>query len=628
MGKRTLKAQGIILLMALLFLLLPLSSLTHPREVTIDVNMKRSILAKDCLECHADAIKGGKYANSVHGTNACTSCHVDIIDLEKHAQGIYIPQQVNCNICHKKETQEYTSSIHHIREKFSCVECHADIHYLKPWKGDKIRIIKKCTSCHEEESYVASGHERAVMKGNNDSAVCSDCHGLHDTQIWHTAGRTYPVEAREFYTRACNKCHADKELMKKNNLTTIAVETYEHSIHGKIQKLGYAAAGCADCHTSHNILPKDDPSSTINPKNLIKVCSRCHEGVNANFIKFIPHAAFEDRVRYPQLFWTTVFMVALFVVVLVFYWAHTFLWWRKAFWEKQRLLAEGHLVSDKLDQVKNPGETYIRFTLRDRILHLVVIFTFFGLAATGIPIKFTDAPWAKFMLDLIAGFQVAALLHRICAFILIVAFLIVLGYCFHFTFFNKRAGKNWKERLFGPYSLLPRKQDWEDFIAMGKWFVDQGPPPSFDHWTYWEKFDFLAVFWGMAAIGLSGMIMWLPQITTKFLPGWVINVARIVHSDEALLAVIFIFTVHFFNTHWVPTKWPMNYSIFTGRIYKWEFLEDRPIEYERLKKRGELEKLKTAFPSIFANFLAGAIGLSALIIGLLFVILIIWTVIG
>ncbi|MCJ7665071.1 MAG: cytochrome c3 family protein [Desulfobacterales bacterium] len=628
MEARKPKSKGIMLLVALLpLLLLTLPSFTHSREVTINVKMKRSILAKDCMECHADAIKGERYANSVHGTNACTSCHVDIIDLEKHAQGIYIPKPVDCNICHKKETGEYANSVHHVREKFSCVGCHTDIHYLQPWEGNKIQIIKKCTSCHAEEEYVASGHERAVMKGNNDSAVCSDCHGLHDTKIWHTAGRTYPVEAREFYTRACDKCHADKELMKKNNLTTIAVETYEHSIHGKIQKLGYAAAGCADCHTSHNILPKEDPNSSINEKNLIKVCSRCHTGVNANFIKFIPHAAFEDRVRYPQLFWTTVFMVVLLVVVLVFYWAHTFLWWRKAFWEKQRLLAEGHLISDKVDQIKNPGETYIRFTLRDRILHLVVIFTFFGLAATGMPIKFTDAPWAKFMLNFIAGFQVAALLHRICALILIVAFLIVLGYCFHFTFFNKRVGKNWKERLSGPYSLLPRKKDWEDFIAMGKWFVDQGPPPKFDHWTYWEKFDFLAVFWGMVAIGLSGMMMWLPHLTTKLLPGWVINVARIVHSDEALLAVIFIFTTHFFNTHWVPTKWPMNYSIFTGRIYKWEFLEDRPIEYERLKKRGELEKLKTAFPSIFANFLSGVIGMSALIIGLLFVILIIWTVI-
>jgi cytochrome b subunit of formate dehydrogenase len=627
-GKRTFMANRITFVIVLLFLLIPLSSLTRAREVTIDVRMKRSILAKDCMECHADAIKGQKYANSVHGTNACTSCHVDIIDLKKHAEGSYVPRPVDCSICHQKESKEYTGSVHHIREKFSCVGCHSDIHYLKPWAGDKIRIIKKCTTCHEAAAYVASGHERAVMKGNNDSAVCSDCHGLHDTKIWHTAGRTYPVEAREFYTKVCDKCHADKELMKKNNLTTSAVETYEHSIHGKIQKLGYAAAGCADCHTSHNILPKGDPNSTINPKNLIKVCSRCHQGVNANFIKFIPHGAFEDRVRYPQLFWTTVFMIVLFVVVLVFYWGHTFLWWRKAFWEKQRLLAEGHLISDKLDQVKNPGETYIRFTLRDRILHLTVIFTFFGLAATGVPIKFADAPWAKFMLNFIAGFQVAALLHRVCAFVLIVAFLIVLGYCFHFTFFNKRAGKNWRERLSGPYSLLPRKKDWDDFVAMGKWFVDQGPAPQFDHWTYWEKFDFLAVFWGMAAIGLSGMIMWLPHITTTFLPGWWINVARIVHSDEALLAVIFIFTVHFFNTHWVPTKWPMNYSIFTGRIYKWEFLEDRPIEYERLKKKGELKKLKTAFPSIFANFLSGVIGMSALIIGLLFVILIIWTVIG
>ncbi len=68
----------------------------------------------------------------------------------------------------------------------------------------------------------------------------------------------------------------------------------------------------------------------------------------------------------------------------------------------------------------------------------------------------------------------------------------------------------------------------------------------------------------------------------------------------------------------------MNYSIFTGRIYKWEFIEDRPLEYERLNKSGELEKLKTGFPNILANFLSGAVGLAALIIGLATVILIIW----
>ena len=557
-----------------LILLVPVfSEYGYSKEVTIDVTLERTLQANDCLKCH-DSIDSIKFANSVHGFNACTSCHSDIIDIEKHSEGIHLPKKVNCSICHEKEAGEYITNVHKVAMGFSCDECHSEPHYLKSWKGDKREIIKKCTSCHEEESYVVSGHARAIMKGNNDSAVCSDCHGLHDTKVLHTTGRTYPVKAREFYTRACNRCHSDVELMEKNNLTTIAVKTYHESIHGKIQKLGYAAAGCADCHTSHNILPKDDPLSTVNEKNLITVCSRCHDHVNENFVKFISHAHFTDRTKFPLLFWTVVFMTTLLVVTLLFFWFHTLLWWRKAYWEKQKLLAEGHLITDKLAHIENPGDTYKRFKLRDRILHLILMLTFFGLACTGLPLRFPDAVWSKFMLDFISGVSVALFLHRICAFILIIEFLIVIGYSFHFTFFNKKAGNNWKERLFGSDSLLFTKKDFKDFVGMMNWFVDQGPPPQFDRWTYWEKFDFMAVFWGMCAIGISGVLMWWPEITSYVFPGWIFNLARIIHADEALLAIGFIFTVHFFNTHFIPTKWPMNYSIFTGRIYKWEFIEE------------------------------------------------------
>ncbi|MEJ2067958.1 MAG: hypothetical protein P8Y09_08430, partial [Deltaproteobacteria bacterium] len=143
--KRTLGASGKLLFGIIVFLFIPLTHSAHPRTVTIDVKMQRSILAKDCMDCHADAIRGGEYANSVHGANACTSCHVDIIDLEKHAEGIYIPQSIDCSTCHSKEAEEYKDSVHHIREQFSCVDCHEDIHYITPWKGSKIQIIKKCT---------------------------------------------------------------------------------------------------------------------------------------------------------------------------------------------------------------------------------------------------------------------------------------------------------------------------------------------------------------------------------------------------------------------------------------------------------------------------------------------------
>ena len=112
--------------------------------------------------------------------------------------------------------------------------------------------------------------------------------------------------------------------------------------------------------------------------------------------------------------------------------------------------------------------------------------------------------------------------------------------------------------------MLPGKQDLAEFIQSLKWFLRRGPRPAYGRWTYWEKFDYFAVFWGVAIIGATGLLLWFPVVFTRVLPGWVLNVATIIHSDEALLAVGFIFTVHFFNTHFRPEKFPMDTVIFTG----------------------------------------------------------------
>ena len=117
----------------------------------------------------------------------------------------------------------------------------------------------------------------------------------------------------------------------------------------------------------------------------------------------------------------------------------------------------------------------------------------------------------------------------------------------------------------------------------------QGPRPQFGRWTYWEKFDYFAVFWGVAIIGFSGLIMWFPTFFTRFMPGWVINIALIVHSDEALLAAGFIFSIHFFNTHFRIEKFPMDTVIFSGRISKTEMLHERKRWLDRLVAEGGLE---------------------------------------
>ena len=93
----------------------------------------------------------------------------------------------------------------------------------------------------------------------------------------------------------------------------------------------------------------------------------------------------------------------------------------------------------------------------------------------------------------------------------------------------------------------------------------------------------------MFVIGSTGLTLWFPEFFTRFMPGWVLNVATIIHSDEALLATGFIFTIHFFNTHLRPEKFPMDIVIFTVRMPLEEFKIDRPQEYKELVEKGELE---------------------------------------
>jgi cytochrome b subunit of formate dehydrogenase len=155
---------------------------------------------------------------------------------------------------------------------------------------------------------------------------------------------------------------------------------------------------------------------------------------------------------------------------------------------------------------------------------------------------------------------------------------------------KRKENKTLLQLLLGSESMLFNKKDLQDFIGSMKWFLGMGERPQYGRWTYWEKFDYFAVFWGIFVIGSTGLTLWIPETLTQIFPGWIINVATIIHSDEALLATGFIFTVHFFNTHLRPEKFPMDIVIFSGRVPLEEFKIDRPDEYRQLVESGELEK--------------------------------------
>ena len=157
-----------------------------------------------------------------------------------------------------------------------------------------------------------------------------------------------------------------------------------------------------------------------------------------------------------------------------------------------------------------------------------------------------------------------------------------------------------------------------------KWFLGRGDRPRYGRWTYWEKFDYFAVFWGVAVIGMTGLILWFPTVFTRIMPGWAVNVATTIHSDEALLAVCFIFSIHFFNTHFRPEKFPIDTVIFTTGVPLEELKHDRPREYEQLVESGKLDSLVMPVPEPKASRWWRRFGFTALTIGLSLIVLMIY----
>jgi cytochrome b subunit of formate dehydrogenase len=262
-----------------------------------------------------------------------------------------------------------------------------------------------------------------------------------------------------------------------------------------------------------------------------------------------------------------------------------------------------------------------RFDAKTRMLHVVIMLSFLGLSATGMPLLFNDAGWARRLAGLFGGFHGAGLVHRFFGATLLSAVVWHLGYVLYRAVVRRERGIFW-----GPTSMIPQPRDFADLYGQMKWFFNLGPQPKFEHFTYWEKFDYWAVLWGTALMGAAGLVLWFPVAAARILPGWMFNVALFVHGAEATLAIGFIFVVHFFNGHLRPGKFPMDLVIFTGSVESDELRHERAAEYDRLAASGGLERLSVAAPAPALVARGRVIGTVGLTVGLALVVLIVYAV--
>ncbi|MCP4899150.1 MAG: hypothetical protein GY906_19450 [bacterium] len=622
------------------------------------------------------------YTLSMHGGTACAQCHSDVALADERPCEESIGK-VDCSVCHAEQVQQHSQSEHGLLvaagdpDAPNCLDCHekhtTQSHRIPTSPTYARNVPELCARCHRQGeaaamrlhseipdivgSYVMSIHGKGLVEsGLVVSATCTDCHTAHaprraddpassvypdnvaatcgechhgieetfktsihwpgnsdtdrdlptceDCHTSHTIGRTDVEGFRLTMMNQCGQCHTEE------------AETFFDTYHGKVSRLGSeGTAKCYDCHGTHNIVPPHDPNSTLSRKNVVETCAKCHPGSHRRFAGYLTHATHHDPDKYPFLFYSFWLMTLLLVGTMTFAFLHTGAWLWRLLRTRDQWIAHRDAPQERL---------YQRFSRSQRLMHLVMLLSFFTLALTGMALKFSYMGWAVVLSKILGGFETMGVLHRFGALVLIALFAVHIRQVFAM---KRESGQTWIGFLFGKQSMMLTLTDFKQIWQSIRWFFGRGPRPNYGRFTYWEKFDYFAVFWGVFVIGSTGLVLWFPVFFTRLLPGWSVNVATIIHSDEALLAVAFIFTVHFFNTHFRPDKFPMDPVIFTGRVPVEELKHDKPAEYEEFMQSGSIEEIDAKLVNPVSKSWERTIrifGFTALGIGLTLIALIVY----
>jgi predicted CXXCH cytochrome family protein len=243
------------------------------------------------------------FNTSVHGQQEfeCQACHTDITEFphpERTTESLrnYQLQMVTaCRTCHQSYAEETADSVHALALEAGnenaavCTDCHGAHNVKKPGEP-RSNIPLMCRQCHSQiyREYKDSVHGEALIgEGNPDVPTCTDCHGVHRIQ-----GPSAVARFKLDSPMICAECHADETLMAKYGINTNVFNSYISDFHGTTTLLfsmttegqEFNTPVCIDCHGVHNIAASDDPEKSLGVKqNLLTACQRCHPDASTNF---------------------------------------------------------------------------------------------------------------------------------------------------------------------------------------------------------------------------------------------------------------------------------------------------------------------------------------------------------
>ena len=233
---------------------------------------------------------------------------------------------------------------------------------------------------------------------------------------------------------------------------------------------------------------------------------------------------------------------------------------------------------------------YLRFPRAYRIEHWVMVLSFSTLAVTGLVQKFAFSSISIAIINLFGGIENIRVIHRIAATVLMIEVVYHVGLI----------GYNLIVRRYGA-DLMPGRQDIKNALLLLQYNLGlRKERPQQGRYTVEEKFEYFAIVWGTVVMVVTGFILWNPIAATQILPGEFVPAAKVIHSGEALLAVLAILIWHFYHVHFRR----FNKSMFTGKLSKEEMREEHPLELDSIQQGTATLQADATYPARRRRFLA------------------------
>ena len=264
---------------------------------------------------------------------------------------------------------------------------------------------------------------------------------------------------------------------------------------------------------------------------------------------------------------------------------------------------------------KIPMTLIKRFTLAQRLFHLVLMLCFVTQAVTGLARMYITTDWGKFLASLFGGYYGTLNIHWWVGLFMLAAFCVHIAYLFRRVDWKRLPGS-----IYGPDSILPRPEDASQAVQHIGWLLGLSKYPRIDRWTYLEKFDYWAVFWGICILGSTGVILYNPVFSSQYMPGWILNVLLWVHRIEALLAMGHVFIIHFFIAHLRRNNFPMDMAMFDGSVDLAKLRLERPAWVARMKQSGVLKRQIASEVTMEKRVLFYILGYAVMAIGVFLLI--------